>query len=86
MKLADDSKNDQSEDDMGREDNYGDQSQNESEIESGCSEEEDTVDIMPSQAKLFKPSTEQTEMWELLLRRDGQFGHIEWALCMCSLY
>ena len=67
MELADGSEYYQSEDedlydsDMGREDDYGDQSQNKSEKESGT-EEEDIIDIIPSQAKLFKPSTEQTEM------------------------
>ena len=60
MELADDSKEYQSEreelydSEMGQEDDSGDQY--ESEKESGCSEEEDISDIMPSQAKLFKPS------------------------------
>ena len=41
-------------------------------------EEDDTVDITPSQSKVFRPTTEQVTLWESYLKRDGQFGPNEW--------
>ena len=57
----------------------GNHSEEDGSGKSSSSEEDDTIDIMPSHSKVFVPSKEQADLWELFLKRGGRFGPKEWS-------